>query len=149
MWKITLFDQFLVLLGPINCMFKWGKEIKSKHWNTHTLVLSLCVQPNFCYPSLPLPAAGFKPLTLGLQVECSTTVPLTQPNFCSSFLPLPAAGFKPTSLGIWVECSTTVPLSTTQFLLLLSPPASGRIQPQTLGFWVECTTTALPDHSPN
>jgi hypothetical protein len=42
MWKITLFDQFLVLLGPIICMFKWGKEIKSKYWNTRTLVLSLC-----------------------------------------------------------------------------------------------------------
>ncbi len=45
MRKNTLFDQFLVLLGPIICMFKWGKEIKSKHWNTRTLVLSLwCIQ---------------------------------------------------------------------------------------------------------
>jgi len=32
MRKITLFDQFLVLLGPIICMFKWGKKIKTlKH----------------------------------------------------------------------------------------------------------------------
>jgi len=31
MRKITLFDQFLVLLGPIFCLFKRGKEIETKH----------------------------------------------------------------------------------------------------------------------
>ncbi len=54
--------------------------------------------------------SGFKPLNLGISIDCSTTVPTAGRMTVLAFHPsvTAAAGFKPLNLGISIDCSITV-----------------------------------------
>ncbi len=56
----------------------------------------------FTLLSLPVPAAGFEPLTIGLSAECFTTMlpRLAEDIFTLLYQPVPTTGFKPLILGL-------------------------------------------------
>jgi hypothetical protein len=106
--------------------------------------------------SLVSAGSRFKHSSLGLWVNCFTTVPMPLAKklyfVVGPLLTLVPAGsrFEPSSLGLWVDCCTTVLLPLAKIILwfavcyfstLLGVAA---VKHLSLGWWVNCSTIMPP-----